>query len=305
MLSFRHVSVVLSATIYSFFGISFLSFSFLSLSLFGISTPAIGSEPLTTVNHVASSSPLTSHEKRIITLSPHLTELVFELGQGDHLVAVSEYSDYPKQAGMLPTVASYQGANIAEIVRLKPTHVLVWRGGNKDTDIARLHSLGLNIYESVITNTEDLLNNINAIAEFLDAQQGVTALFDDISNVITNTNRIDHKSLSVVYVLNQLPIIGLGNDKWLNQLLRQCKLQNIFDDTVSAFPQLRIDEIMRHQPRWIINATGTDNETFKAAWQQHLGFMASKVISIDPDAMHRFSVRAIYETFSLCKRIHD
>ena len=59
---------------------------------------------------------------RIVSLSPHLTELVFAIGRGKQLVATSDYSDYPAQAANLPSVASYQGANIAEIIRLKPTY---------------------------------------------------------------------------------------------------------------------------------------------------------------------------------------
>ena len=65
-----------------------------------------------------------SAQPRVITLAPHLGEIVALLQQSDSLVAVSEASDHPEFLQSLPTVANYRGINIAEIVKLQPTHIL-------------------------------------------------------------------------------------------------------------------------------------------------------------------------------------
>ena len=96
------------------------------------------------------------HRMRIVSLSPHLTEIVFALEKQKDLVAVSDYSDFPYSQGCIdksctnqvPSVASYQGADIAAIVRLKPTIILAWEGGNKAQDIARLEQLGFTVFRS-------------------------------------------------------------------------------------------------------------------------------------------------------------
>jgi len=63
---------------------------------------------------------ISDNEKRIITLAPHLTELVFLLNEDSHLVAVSDYSDYPVAASQLPSVASYTGLDLAPLLKLAP-----------------------------------------------------------------------------------------------------------------------------------------------------------------------------------------
>ena len=68
--------------------------------------------------------------KRIISLSPHNTELLFAAGAGDRVVAVVEYSDYPPAAKMLSSVGSASALDIERIAVLKPDLVVAWGSGN-------------------------------------------------------------------------------------------------------------------------------------------------------------------------------
>jgi len=74
--------------------------------------------------------------KRVVTLSPHLTEWMYSLDAEDTLVGVSAYSDFPPEAASLPVIADYNGANLASIMALKPDLILAWQGGNKPQDTA-------------------------------------------------------------------------------------------------------------------------------------------------------------------------
>ncbi|MFT7195443.1 MAG: vitamin B12 transport system substrate-binding protein, partial [Rheinheimera aquimaris] len=65
-------------------------------------------------------------EQRIIALAPHITEMLYAIGAGDRLVAVSDYSDYPEQAAELPSVANYASINIEAVLALQPDLVIAW-----------------------------------------------------------------------------------------------------------------------------------------------------------------------------------
>ena len=58
--------------------------------------------------------------QRIVSLMPHATELLFEVGAGDHVVGAVQYSDYPEAAKKIPRVGGYSALNIEAIVALKP-----------------------------------------------------------------------------------------------------------------------------------------------------------------------------------------
>ena len=67
--------------------------------------------------------------ERVISLAPHITELLYAAGLGDKLVAVSEYSDYPPQAKQIETVSNHQGLKLERIIALRPDLVVAWSGG--------------------------------------------------------------------------------------------------------------------------------------------------------------------------------
>ncbi|MDT0596008.1 helical backbone metal receptor [Glaciecola petra] len=242
--------------------------------------------------------------KRIIALSPHLTEIVYALEQQTYLVGVSDYSDFPPEASELPTVASYQGANIASIIRLQPSHILVWQGGNKDADIQRLREQGFNIYLSSIATPQDLVSDIRNIGAFLNSTKKANILANNLEAKLRALNDERKNLRSVVYYLNKVPMVGLGNDPWLNSLLNLCHLENIYHDKVQAYPQLNIADIIRRQPEIIIAANGSTYDLERSFWEAHSRVLKkTSVLMINPDAMHRFTPRAIDETIRLCNLV--
>src|SRR6185295_8774458 len=81
--------------------------------------------------------------KRIVTLAPFLTELVYSAGAGTHLVGVSAYSDYPPEARALPQVGTAMGPEVEAIAALRPDLVLAWRDSIRNEDVERIARLGL------------------------------------------------------------------------------------------------------------------------------------------------------------------
>jgi vitamin B12 transport system substrate-binding protein len=242
---------------------------------------------------------------RIITLSPHLTEMVFALGKGEHLVAVSDYSDFPETASDLKSVASYQGANIAEIVRLQPSHVLVWRGGNKDADIEKLKALNISVYESSIDSVESLLDDIAGIGVYIFEEQAAQTLIQQLTNSI-NAMAVQYTnaSINVVYFLSTQPLVGLGNDKWLNSLLGLCGITNVYANSPSAYPQLQLPDIIRRQPNMLIAASKANRFQLAQFWAAHKAVLTNVITHANPDALHRFTPRAIAEMTQLCERVY-
>ncbi|WP_371194898.1 helical backbone metal receptor [Glaciecola sp. SC05] len=245
-------------------------------------------------------------EMRIVSLAPHLTEMVFLLGLGEQLVAVSDFSDYPEQAKTLPRVASYQGANIAEVLRLKATHVLAWQGGNKDSDIRKLISSNIAVYQSKVTDVDSLLSDISAIAEFLNAPLQAQPLLGSIAEQVQRLEQdYQSKSKAVFYYLSDKPLLALGNDKWLNSLLRLCGLNNIFVDSIAPFPQVSIAQVLRHQPELIIAASNKNKAYLLAQWTEHRSMLSADIIVANPDMLHRFTPRAINEMTRTCESAYS
>ena len=68
-----------------------------------------------------------SPAKRVVSLSPHNTEIMFEIGAGDRLVGVVDHSDFPPEAASIPSVGGYHQTNVELILSLKPDRILGWQ----------------------------------------------------------------------------------------------------------------------------------------------------------------------------------
>lgn len=269
--------------------------------------------PLMAVAKTDSQTQVASNNLRIISLSPHLTEIVFALEREKLLIAVSDYSDYPYPQGctdqvctnQLPSVASYQGADIAAIIRLQPTTVLVWEGGNKAQDIARLEQLGYQVFRSSPANIQELMAEIKELGVMLDAntkaQQVQSKMQTQLDRIVQNYAPF---KASALYYMNQQPLSGMGNDDWLNSLLSLCGISNIYATLPTNYAQLSIADILRKQPQVIISASGQEESQVTDFWSAHANIYQPKIVSVNPDALHRFTPRVLPELKQLCGKVH-
>src|SRR6201993_4619236 len=80
--------------------------------------------------------------RRVVTLAPNLTEIVFALGAGDRLVGASEYSDYPEAARRIPRVGGLE-VDAEKVAALRPDLVLAVAEGNAQGSVRALEAAGL------------------------------------------------------------------------------------------------------------------------------------------------------------------
>ena len=84
--------------------------------------------------------------KRIISLAPNITEVLFYIGAGEKIVGADEYSNYPEAAKDILRVNNYAAANYELILSLQPDLVIAWQSGNGDKIINPLRKLGIPVF---------------------------------------------------------------------------------------------------------------------------------------------------------------
>jgi iron complex transport system substrate-binding protein len=116
---------------------------------------------------MANAQPLNSH--RIISLVPSNTELLFELGLGQHVVGVSTYCNYPAAAQKIAKVGDLE-LNIEKIMVLKPTLLLDLNSMHKKYELLFVQ-LGLNYVNLNISNLEEVADAAQEICYLLGTPQ--------------------------------------------------------------------------------------------------------------------------------------
>ncbi|ALS97358.1 cobalamin-binding protein [Lacimicrobium alkaliphilum] len=247
--------------------------------------------------------------QRIVSLAPHTTELIYSLKADDRLLAVSDYSDYPEAAKVLPRIASYQGVNFEALVKLQPDLVLVWQGGNKPQDIQRIRALGYKLFISSPQQPADIADEVEALGELLGqrtlarklAQQHRQAL-QEISERYEQTT-----PLKVFYYMHPKPLMSIGSGAWANHLLELCNSTNIFADAINDYPEVTMEEVIKRQPQAIVAAQHQEMPQIKGFWQPWLPMLRlnkDDIIRVDPDRLHRFSLRLSDGAEAMCQHLH-
>lgn len=247
--------------------------------------------------------------KKIIALSPHLTELTFALGAGDKLVAVSDFSDYPAAAKTLPSVASHQGVNFESIMRLQPDLILAWQGGNKPQDLQRLESLGYALFYSNPKHPIDIANEIQELGALLGQQATAIDLANDYRqklNSIARRYKTDSPQSAFYYMWSK-PLMTIGGGAWANHLLELCGAKNIFFNAIADYPEVAVESVIERKPDVIIAALKSERSELQAfwqPWQKLLGQPITAVKQVNPDLLHRYSPRLLDGVEQLCQQIN-
>jgi iron complex transport system substrate-binding protein len=168
--------------------------------------------------------------ERLITLSPHLAELVFAAGAGDRLLATVEYSDYPEAARGLPRVGDAFRLDIEAIVAFRPDLVIAWGSGNPDAALTQLASLGLTVWAVEIRSPAGIaatLRRIGAATASRDtaeqAAQRVEQRLDTLGRRYAGAKPLDY-----FYQVDRRPLFTINGDHLISQGLALCGGRNIF-----------------------------------------------------------------------------
>ena len=254
----------------------------------------------------ANATPEHQSTLRIVSLAPHLTEWVYSLQLENHLVAVSAYSDFPKQATLLPRVADYQGADIAKIMALSPTLILAWDGGNKPSDINKLERMGYRVFKSNINELFDISKELIALGEITEREDIAHALatqFDQQIMTLKNNYKRTER-LPVFYYSWTAPLMSIGPHAWPNKLLNICGAQTILKDSPVDYPQVSIKEVLLRQPKILVAASKSSSKELNTFWAPHADFIDAPVITVNPDITSRYTLRLADELKTLCEGIN-
>ena len=203
--------------------------------------------------------------QRIITLSPHLAELVFLLGAGDQLSGVSERTDYPPSAKNITRIGGASGLDMEQVVSINPDLVLAWQGGTRESDINALRELGIRVVRIQSSSLEEIPGSLKTLGELLSKQQQAAVLITRFNEELM---RISEKYMAMprhrVFVeISSQPLMGLTNLHPFGAGLEICGLDNIFSDIDKAALTTDLESILSRDVDYVLLRQASTTEEFE------------------------------------------
>lgn len=242
--------------------------------------------------------------QRVITLVPHATELMFEIGGGDRIIATVAYSDYPEAARSIPRIGDYNALNTEAVIALKPDLLIAFTSGQSQKDVEQLKSMGLTVYHSDPQSFESIaraMRDYGRLTGLEASANAAAATFE--SNIGRLGSRYGNEApLSVFYEVWHDPIFTLNGDSFITDIIELCGGRNVFADLPTLSPQISLEAVFAEDPQVIAtgpNDAGSDSPWLK--WPQLQAIANGALIAVDPDYMHRPTPSLLIGATKLCE----
>ena len=202
--------------------------------------------------------------RRIVTLSPDLTETVYALGLGDRLMGDTNECDTPPAAKKKPHVGEPQNPSLEAIVALQPDLVLASTSINRRETVDALARLGIPVYTSNPRTVRGMFASIERMAELMGAEeQGRTLVSGLQARLDALEARLENRPLvHVLFVVWEDPLITIGQNTFIADALRFAGAESVIVSDQN-WPQVNLEEVVRLQPDFIV-LTGNHAESGSA-----------------------------------------
>ena len=267
---------------------------------------SLAAQALTVVDDRGAALELAGPARRIVSLAPHITELLFAAGAGDSVVGVVAYSNYPAAAQRLPKVGDVNALDLERIVALKPDLVMVWQQGSPQAQLDVLSALGLPVYY----NQPRSLDEIARTLERFGALAGTRRTADAAARAFRQrlaALRAHYRGRDTVTVFHQIwdqPLMTVNGEHLISQVLALCGGRNVFGDLPPLVPHVSIEAVLDADPE-VIGAAGTGSAAqaglgLWSGWPRLRAIARGNVYVIDPDLISRHSPRILDGAEQLC-----
>lgn len=245
--------------------------------------------------------------RRIISLSPHITELLFASGAGEYIVGAVEFSNFPEDAKRIPVLGRYDYLDLEAIVALKPDLIINWKSGNTMGQIQKLYDMGFVIYTSEPGGIDDIASTMEQFGELSGTENiaiKAAKKFREKYSLLKQKYE-NKKPLRVFYQIWNRPLVTVNGKHLISQVIDLCGGKNIFSDLPTLAPQISIESVLNRNPDVII-ASGQHNEQPELLdhwrqWTNMTAVKANNLFFIHPDLMHRHTPRLLQGAEQVCE----
>jgi len=262
---------------------------------------------IATIDDAGMELTLSAPAQRIISLSPHITEILFMLGAGSRVVGTMAQSNYPDEARQIQRIGDHNGLDIETIVALKPDLIISWPSGNLPRQLQTLGRLGLPLFASDPQRLDDIprtLQNLGRLTGSDDRAMELVREYQQRLQVLRD--RYSNKpTVSVFLQIWPQPLMTVNDQQLLGDVIHLCGGRNVFGDLATLAPRVNTEAVLQANPDVIIStAEGGDDPLSLRDWHRWPALKATRdghLYGIDPAIISRPTPRILDGAVQMCR----
>jgi len=213
---------------------------------------------------------LAAAPRRVVSLIPATTELLFALGAGDRVVGRTTWCDYPAEAARVPDLGNGIEPNVEAVLAARPDLVLLYKSGANRGAAERFRALGVPTLELAT----DRIADIGRITRLLGRALGLGAAAESLAvrterDLAAASRAESTAARPTVFILAwDRPAMTLGRGSFLSEILEHAGARNAFDDLAGSSAQVSIEAVAARDPDYLlISSEGEPAVAARPEWR--------------------------------------
>ena len=244
---------------------------------------------------------------RIVALAPHAVENLYAIGAGEQLVGVSAYSDYPADAQRLPRVGGVGSLSVERIVALEPDLVIVWGSGTAAATRDALARIDVPVLVDEIRSLDDLRASFLRLGEVTGRRDGAAAAVHRVDSALANLPAemppADERPVVLLQIWDS-PLQSIGREHLLTEVIDHCGARSLSGQIPGLAPLISLEQVVAVDPALIIVESDSQGRHWQR-WPQLRAVRLEKIVVIDPDLLHRPTLRLLEGMAAICREVKD
>ncbi|HET7909262.1 MAG TPA: cobalamin-binding protein [Nitrospira sp.] len=249
--------------------------------------------------------------QRVVSLAPSITEMLFALGLDEQIVAVTDFCNYPPAAVAKPKIG-YTHPSLETLIALRPDMVAAPSEFLRADVLPKLDELKIPVLILQPRSLEDVLSHIHLLGRILERSAAADAVtrrmrqgFEQIALALQSAGTV-----RVLYVLNSEPLITVGPESYIHQLIGLAHGSNIAGAASGAYPRLNMETVLEKDPEVLIFPVGEvegvpeHEQRSWARWTSVSAVQHGRLHVVSSDALNRPGPRVVEGLAQLARAIH-
>lgn len=245
--------------------------------------------------------------RRVVSLNPATTDLVFALGAGDRLVGRTHWDLYPDEAKAVADLGTGLRPNVEAVLGVRPDLVILYASNDNRAAAAAFRSAGVNTVSLKIDHIADFHRASRLLGRLLGDSTRGAMVSDSVKRTLARVRRAtaSRRRPRVFWHVWDAPLITIARGSYMNELIEIAGASNIYGELADASPSVSIEDVLKRNPDLIITGPeGAARIRKDPRWAEAAAVRGGRIVVADTTLVGRPSVRLGEAAKSLAILIH-
>lgn len=252
---------------------------------------------------------LRRHPRRIISLAPSVTEVIYMVEADDRLIGVTNQCDWPADVANKPRIGDLLSPNYELILASRPDLIIASTAGNDRAAVLKLAELGLPVIVTAPRSVEKIFETVKLIGQVTDsaarADKLVTQMKIRLEEVKRRLNGLP--PIRAFFITWFDPLLAPGKNTFETDVLRQAGVMSITADIDEFYPRYSLEQVLAQDPEVILTVEHKGNplpDLKRLAGWRRLGAVRNGRVYVLPEEFQHPSPRCIDGVVELARKLH-